>query len=177
MAIINSVFVGRAKKSAGNATFRTVRGRTIASQKVAKTGTRVGSLTVNQFALAVISRFASLKAEDIAQSFDPTTYGTPRNAFFKLNYGAMKEAVKDLWEDSLEQGAPKLPTDSDLLSAISSYATLNPTSIYRVKKAGHPVVYLTGEWSPGDNVGDGGNSGSGGGGNGDGGNGEGEDFS
>ena len=58
MAIISSVFMGRAKKSAGNATFRTVRGRTIASQKVAKKGTKTGKMSKNQFALAVISRFA-----------------------------------------------------------------------------------------------------------------------
>lgn len=151
MAIINSVFVGRAKKSAGNATFRTVRGRTIASQKVAKTGTRVGSLTLNQFALAVISRFASLKAADINVSFDPTTYGSPRNAFFKLNYNTMKEAVRQLWMNSLKQDAVKLPTDAEILDAITAYATANPSAIYRVKKAGMEVVYLTGEWTSEDN--------------------------
>lgn len=151
MAIINSVFVGRAKKSAGNATFRTVRGRTIASQKVAKTGTRVGSLSLNQFALAVISRFASLKAADINVSFDPTTYGSPRNAFFKLNYGPMKEAVRQLWMDSLKQDAAKLPQDAEIIDAITAYATANQTSIYRVKKAGMQVVYLTGEWTSDEN--------------------------
>lgn len=151
MAIINSVFVGRAKKSAGNATFRTVRGRTIASQKVAKTGTIVGSLSQNQFALAVISRFASLKAADISVSFDPTTYGSARNAFFKLNYGAMKDAVKPLWLESLKQGAAKLPTDDEILVAISEYSDAHPNSIYRVKRAGFPVVYLRGDWSSEDN--------------------------
>lgn len=151
MAIINSVFVGRAKKSAGNATFRTVRGRTIASQKVAKTGTKVGSLSLNQFALAVISRFASLKSADINVSFDPTTYGSSRNAFFKLNYNTMKEAVRQLWMDSLVQGAAKLPTDAEIIEAITAYATANPSAIYRVKKAGMQVVYLTGEWTSEDN--------------------------
>lgn len=151
MAIINSVFVGRAKKSAGNATFRTVRGRTIASQKVAKTGTRVGALSQNQFALAVISRFASLKAADIVASFDPTTYGSARNAFFKLNYGPMKEAVTQLWRDSHLAGAAKLPTDAEILTTIAEYSEENPNAIYRVKKAGYPVVYLQGEWSSDDN--------------------------
>lgn len=147
MAIINSVFMGRAKKSAGNATFRTVRGRTIASQKVAKTGTIVGNLSKNQFALAVISRFASLKAGDISVSFDPTTYGSQRNAFFKLNYGAMKEAIEDLYVDSLKHGAPKLPSDDEILTAIAEYSDAHPTSIYRVKRAGYDVVYLQGDWT------------------------------
>lgn len=151
MAIINSVFVGRAKKSAGNATFRTVRGRTIASQKVAKTGTKVGNLSLNQFALAVISRFASLKAADIVVSFDPTTYGSARNAFFKLNYGPMKEAVRQLWMDSLQHEAAKLPTDDEILTTIAEYSDAHPNTIYRVKKAGYPVVYLQGDWSSDDN--------------------------
>lgn len=170
MAIINSVFMGRSKKSAGNATFRTVRGRTIVSQKVGKTGTITGNLSVNQFALAVISRFASLKAEDIAVSFDPTTFGSARNAFFKLNYGALKKAINGLYVESLKHGAAKLPTDSEILEAITDYATKNPQAIYRVKRAGLAVVYLTGEWDSeqnpdvpaagGDNSGSGGNSGS-----------------
>lgn len=147
MAIINSVFMGRAQKSAGNGTFRTVRGRTIVSQKVAKRGTIVGNLSKNQFALAVISRFASVHATDIQNSFDKTTYGSERNAFFKLNYGAMKEAVSQLYLESLKVGAAKLPSDAEIEQAIATYAAANPNTIYRVKKAGHPVIYLSGEWS------------------------------
>lgn len=147
MAIINSVFMGRAKKSAGNATFRTVRGRTIASQKVAKKGTIVGTLSRNQFALAVVSRFASLKALDINASFDPTTYGSQRNAFFKLNYAPIKEAIYQLYLDTLKQGAARIPSDEEILKAVEDYSKDNPTSIYRVKKAGFEVVYLNGEWT------------------------------
>ena len=146
MAIVNSIFMGDARKSAGNGTFRTVRGRTIVSQKVSKKGSIVGSLSKNQFALAVISRFASIHAADIVESFDPTTYGSARNAFFKLNYDAMKTAVNGLWFDSLKQGAAKLPSDAEIEQAIADYATANPQAIYRVKKAGYPVVYLTGAW-------------------------------
>lgn len=151
MAIINSVFIGRAKKSAGNATFRTVRGRTIASQKVAKKGTQNGMHSSNQYALACISRFASLYASDINLSFDPTTYGSSRNAFFKLNYAAMKKAINPLYVDSLKHGADKIPADSEIIAAIETYAAANPTAIYRVKKHGLEAVYLTGAWSSEDN--------------------------
>lgn len=147
MAIISSVFMGRAKKSAGNATFRTVRGRTIASQKVAKKGTQTGKMSKNQFALAVISRFASLKAGDISVSFDATTYGSKRNAFFKLNYDQMKKAIEKLYVDSLLQGAANMPSDAEILEAVADYAAKNKQAIYRVKRAGFPVVYLTGEWT------------------------------
>lgn len=151
MAIINSVFIGRAKKSAGNATFRTVRGRTIASQKVAKKGTQNGMHSSNQFALACISRFASLYAGDINVSFDPTTYGSSRNAFFKLNYAAMKKAINPLYVEALKHGADKIPADSEIIAAIETYATANPSAIYRVKKHGLEAVYLTGAWTSEDN--------------------------
>lgn len=151
MAIVNSIFMGDARKSAGNGTFRTVRGRTIVSQKVSKRGAVTGSLSKNQFALAVISRFASLHAADILVSFDPTTYGSSRNAFFKLNYDALKAAVNGLYVDSLKQGASKLPTDAELEEAIADYAGENPKAIYRVKKAGYQVQYLTGAWSSAEN--------------------------
>lgn len=151
MAIINSIFMGDARKSAGNGTFRTVRGRTIVSQKVSKRGAVVGSLSKNQFSLAVISRYASLHAADINVSFDPTTYGSSRNAFFKLNYDAMKKAINDLYLESLENGAAKLPTDGEIEQAIEEYAASNPKAIYRVKKSGYAVVYLTGAWTSDDN--------------------------
>lgn len=151
MAIINSVFMGRAKKSAGNATFRTVRGRTIASQKVAKKGTMSGNLSANQFTMACISRFASLYAFDISVSFDPTTYGSSRNAFFKVNYAALKKALNPLYLESLKHGADKIPSDSEIIAAIETYATANPSDIYRVKKHGFEAVYLNGAWSSEDN--------------------------
>lgn len=147
MAIINSVFMGRAKKSAGGATFRVVRGRTIASQKIAKKGTQTGKMSLNQFALACISRFAALKAGDISVSFDATTYGSKRNAFFKLNYDQLKLALKSLYTESLEHGAATMPSDSEILEAITNYASSHKQAIYRVKRAGYAVVYLTGEWT------------------------------
>ena len=147
MAIINSVFMGRAKKSAGGATFRVVRGRTIASQKIAKKGTQTGKMSLNQYALACISRFAALKAGDISVSFDATTYGSKRNAFFKLNYDQLKLALKSLYTESLKHDAATMPSDAEILAAVAEYASKNKQAIYRVKRAGFAVVYLTGEWS------------------------------
>lgn len=147
MAIINSAFIGRGRKSAGNATFRTVRGRTIASMKVAKKGSQGSYKSRAQFMMAVISRFAAIKKSDIMVSFDPTSYGSSRNAFFKINYEVLVKAMKSLYAAFIASEHKDFPTDVQILAAVAEYATANPNEIVRVKKAGFDVVYLDGEWT------------------------------
>lgn len=151
MAIINSVFMGRAKKSAGNATFRIVRGRTIASQKIAKKGSQGSYKTLAQFAMSAISRFAAVKAQDIALSFDKTTYGSSRNAFMKINYEQLRLAVRGLWTDSLQPSNNAFPSDAQIIAAIEEYAAANPNTIIRVRRAGYETKYLNGPWTSEDN--------------------------
>lgn len=141
MAIINSMGVGRSRKSMGNVTYRTVRGRTIGSQKIVSGGatTRVPSASqeTRRTTFGLISRFAAQHAESIDQSFNLTKYGTARNYFMKVNYVALKAALASL---TLEA------TDEEIGQAIATYAEKNPTAIYRIKKAGFPVTYLSGAW-------------------------------
>lgn len=147
MAIINSAFIGRGRKSAGNATFRTVRGRTIASMKVAKKGSQGSYKSRAQFMMAVISRFAAIKKSDIMVSFDPTSYGSSRNAFFKINYEVLVKAMRSLYAAFIASEHKDFPTDTQILAEVAEYATANPNEIVRVKKAGFDVVYLDGEWT------------------------------
>lgn len=141
MAIINSMGVGRARKSMGNVTYRTVRGRTIGSQRVQAGGAVTRVPTSDQSArrsiFSMISRFAALHSSDIKVSFDRTRYGSERNYFMRVNYDALRAALI---------GVSDTATDTEVSEAIANYAEQHPTAIYRVKRSGMPVEYLTGEW-------------------------------
>ena len=151
MAIIRSIAVGKARKSAGNVTFRTVRGRTIMSEKVAERPiTRAPGEAMSRYPymFALINRYANLHKADIGVSFDKTKYGSERNNFFKSNYSALCEAFADLYSSTPD---PDQVTDTEIEAAVTTYATTNTSAIYRVKKSGYDVVYLSGEWSTDDN--------------------------
>ena len=136
MAIINSMGVGRSRKSAGNMTYRTVRGRTIGSQKITpKVLTR--ALTVAEIStrtlFGLISRYADMHKNSIAVSFNKSKYGSQRNYFFKVNYPGLKLAFADLDETA---------SDKEIDDAAKTYATSNATAIYRVKREGYTTKYL-----------------------------------
>lgn len=156
MAIINSMGVGKARGSMGNVTYRTVRGRTIGSQKRGGVdpATRADGETLVQFIFGLMARFVALHAADIKASFDGTKYGSARNAFIKLNYSAFARALKDLYQTGLKNTDI---SDSEMESAITAYATEHPDEIYRVKKDGE-VVYLSGAWTSEDNPEEGGSA-------------------
>lgn len=149
MAIIRSLAVGKATKSAGNVTYRTVRGRTIMSEKVVGgASTRAdGGNNLRTFVFGLINRFMALHAADIAVSFNKTKYGSERNYFLKVNYAALSAALSPLYNGQ----TPDEVTDTQISDAITAYATENPSSIYRVKLAGSPIVYLNGAWSNAQN--------------------------
>lgn len=139
MAIIRSLAVGKARKSAGNITFRTVRGRTIASEKRAKKPiTRVdGKLTEREALFKMASMFIAAHRADINVSFDRSMYGSQGNNFYKSNKAALAAAFKS-----------KVPnvatvTVAELDAAVKSYAGDNPLSFYRVKRSGFPVKYVS----------------------------------
>lgn len=146
MAIINSMGVGRSRKSMGNVTYRTVRGRTIGSQKRgADVVTRAPNPIQEQgrALFRAISMYTSLHRSDVNASFDKTRYGSQGNYFMKLNKQAIRAAVSGVISvnSSMEE----------IISAIETYATENPQSIYRVKKSGVPSMYLNGAWDSSDN--------------------------
>ena len=154
MAIISSMGVGKARKSMGNVTYRTVRGRTVGSQKRAATGSTAttrgdGAVMSRQQALfGMVSMYMQAHASDIDVSFNKSRFGSRRNYFFKTNRKAMFAALAPLATVAMNSGYPSL---ADVESAIASYATENPTAIYRVKLSGFEPVYLSGAWSSDDN--------------------------
>ena len=153
MAIINSMGVGRSKKSMGNVTYRVVRGRTIGSQKRVSgaSGVTTRGLQGNfrKPLFAMINMYMKEHQTDINVSFNKSRYGSQRNYFFSVNYGALSKALMPLAVQAANSGTP--PSMEDINTAINSYAVENPTSILRVKLAGFENVYLTGEWNSEDN--------------------------
>lgn len=154
MAIISSMGVGKARKSMGNVTYRTVRGRTIGSQKRAATGSTAttrgdGAVMSRQQALfGMVSMFMQAHASDVDVSFNKSRFGSQRNYFFKTNRKALFAALSSLSMSAMMSGYPSL---ADVEAAITAYATEHPTEIYRVKLSGFEPVYLTGAWSSDDN--------------------------
>lgn len=153
MAIINSMGVGRTRKSMGNVTYRVVRGRTIGSQKRVSgtSGVTTRGLQGNfrKPLFAMINMYMKEHQTDINVSFNRSRYGSQRNYFFSVNYNALQKALMALAIQTANSGTP--PSMEDINTAINSYAVANPTSILRVKLAGFENVYLTGEWNSEDN--------------------------
>lgn len=145
MAVINSLAIGRSKKSAGNLTYRTVRGRTIASQKISQGARPDMKNTAAGRDLSIISRFMAAHADDIAVSFSPTKFGTSRNHFMKLNYAALVQAIMPI-------SSSLVPPDIAVIeNAVTEYAIAHPTAIVRVALPGFNREYLAGAWSSSDN--------------------------
>lgn len=149
MAIVNSLGIGRGKKSAGNLTYRTVRGRCIASQRREKMGAQSGSPSIAQAKFSLISTFMRAHAQDIDVSFSKSTYGSARNNFYKKNKDGLEVALQAL--ASTYSTTNQKPSVAEIDQAIATYAQGNPTAIVRVYLAGFDTVYLTGVWSSDDN--------------------------
>lgn len=141
--------VGRARKSMGNVTYRTLRGRTIGSQKRGKVDTRATNLTRAQAIFGMVSMFMQEHGSDIEVSFNKSRYGSSRNYFFRTNKVALERALNPILAGVMASGA--YPPVSDIEAAITAYATDNPTEILRVKLRGFDNVYLSGAWSSDDN--------------------------
>lgn len=104
MAIVNSLAIGKSVKSAGNLTYKTIRGRTIASQRITsnKSNTILQSAQRSRFSAS--SQAMSLIAPYIDKCYEKSKYGSARNAFFKENpmfdlgglVGEIKEGVTTL---------------------------------------------------------------------------------
>lgn len=85
MAIINSLAIGKSVKSAGNLTYKTVRGRTIASQRVTtnKSNTPAQASQRNRFGST--AQCMQLFLPYVNRFFEKTKYGSSRNQFVKVN--------------------------------------------------------------------------------------------
>ena len=151
MGVVRSMGVGKTQGSVGNMTYRVVRGRTISSEKVGErpASRGIGSGSVQNALFGMVAKYADAHASDIQVSFNKTQYGSQRNYFMKLNFAALKSALLSLAGTAKATGS--LPALDVIETAVSDYATSNPTKIIRVKLAGYDMKYLTGVWRSEDN--------------------------
>lgn len=85
MAIINSLAIGKSVKSAGNLTYKTVRGRTIASQRITQNKSKTLLQIVQRGKFSTLSKCMQLVQSWIDNSYEKSKYGSSRNQFAKLN--------------------------------------------------------------------------------------------
>ncbi len=154
MARVYSHSVSRAKGSVGMTTYRYVRGRVIQSQKIAPWDPavdQVGNATrwnERTALLGLISLWCSAHSQSIKNSFNRTKGGSQRNYFMKRNYAALRQALNEL---AIEYAATKVAPDLVAIEdAIGTYAALHPNTIYRVKKTGYDMAFLTNNWDDAD---------------------------
>lgn len=85
MAIVNSLAIGKSRKSAGNLTYKTVRGRTIASQRITENKSNSAKQQVQRDLFRNVSMSIALCRAYIDRCYEPSKYGSARNAFQKQN--------------------------------------------------------------------------------------------
>lgn len=85
MAIINSLAIGKGVKSAGNLTYKTVRGRTIASQRITQNKSNSPLQQNQRQRFALVSESMKLLQQYIDACYEKSKYGSSRNAFFSTN--------------------------------------------------------------------------------------------
>lgn len=106
MAIINSLAIGKSFKSAGNLTYKTVRGRTIASQRITSNASNTFAQGAQRSRFGATAQCMQLFLPFINNFFEKTKYGSSRNQFVKVNkfinlgglLGEIKEGIVPLSE-------------------------------------------------------------------------------
>lgn len=106
MAIVNSLAIGKSVKSAGNLTYKTVRGRTIASQRITENKSNTFAQSVQRGLFGTSNKAMQLVLPWINNAFEKSKYGSSRNAFlseckaFDMGnlLGEILEGSIPLWE-------------------------------------------------------------------------------
>lgn len=109
MAIINSLAIGKSVKSAGNLTYKTVRGRTIASQRITTNKSNTPLQASQRSKFSQVSQAMTLVQSYINNFYEKSKYGSARNSFFRENpnftmgglVGEVKEGVTTLADGML----------------------------------------------------------------------------
>lgn len=104
MAIINSLAIGKSFKSAGNLTYKTVRGRTIASQRITSNKSNTIAQGFQRSRFGITAQCMQLFISYVNNFFEKTKYGSARNQYVKVNtyinlggsYDAVKEGIVPL---------------------------------------------------------------------------------
>lgn len=87
MAIINSLAIGKSVKSAGNLTYKTVRGRTIASQRITTNKSNTLLQASQRSAFGMAAKVATIMQSYINATYEKSKYGSARNNFMAINKG------------------------------------------------------------------------------------------
>lgn len=85
MAIINSLAIGKSVKSAGNLTYKTVRGRTIASQRITSNKSNTLLQSSQRAHFSMCAKAATLIQTFINSCYERSKYGSARNQFMSVN--------------------------------------------------------------------------------------------
>lgn len=85
MAVINSLAIGKSVKSAGNLTYKTVRGRCIASQRITQNKSNTNSQQIARNNFRQASKVITILQAWIDLAFEKSKYGSARNKFLKQN--------------------------------------------------------------------------------------------
>lgn len=105
MAIINSVGVGNGSKSVGEFTYRSVRGRTVASKRVLKNSSNSAAQGNQRSLFAALSKFLTAYDCYVFNAFTKTRYGSRRNrAASELK--ALSPFFRSSYENITANGSP-----------------------------------------------------------------------
>lgn len=85
MAIVNSLAIGKSVKSAGNLTYKTVRGRTIASQRITSNKSNTLLQSSQRAHFSMCAKAATLIQTFINSCYEKSKYGSARNNFMSIN--------------------------------------------------------------------------------------------
>ena len=89
MGIVKNGTLGIGRKSFGDATYRTTRGRTIAAKRIQENKSNTTMQSDQRKAFSIMGKSGKLLSKWIDQTFDKTKYGSQRNHFVKLNAPVM----------------------------------------------------------------------------------------
>lgn len=89
MAIINSTAIGKGTKTAGQLTYRNVRGRVIASQRITSNKSNTPAQATQRASFKEISQALSKIGFLVNRTFEKSKYGSSRNNFYKINKGSL----------------------------------------------------------------------------------------
>lgn len=85
MAVVNSLAIGKSVKSAGNLTYKTIRGRCIASQRITQNKSNTNSQQIARNNFRQASKVITILQSWIDLAFEKSKYGSARNEFLKQN--------------------------------------------------------------------------------------------
>lgn len=105
MALINSVGVGTGSKSVGEFTYRSVRGRTIASKRVLKNSSNSAAQGNQRSLFAALSKFLTAYDCYVFNAFSKTRYGSRRNRAAS-EIKALSPYIRSSYEDIIAGGTP-----------------------------------------------------------------------